>query len=80
MDAKKEVIAEILNDQNTSDSSQLAALLGQIVMPIASFTSDGAYDSDETYEAVRRHSRSVSIIVLSRLRKSQGTHHDPPDQ
>lgn len=75
-----EIIAEVLTNQNTSDISQLEALLERIDMPIASFTGDGAYDSDETYKAVRRHSPGARIIVPPRMRKSPDTHHGPPDQ
>lgn len=75
-----EIIAEVLTDQNTSDISQLAALLEQIAAPIASFTADGAYDSEQTYKAVRCHDPGASIIVPPRMRKSQDTHHGPPDQ
>ena len=58
-----EIIAEVLTDQNTSDISQLAALLEQIAEPIARFTADGAYDSERTYKAVRCHSLGASIVV-----------------
>lgn len=75
-----EIIAEVLTDQNTSDISQLEALLEGIDIPIANFTGDGAYDSDETYKAVRRHIPGASIIVPLRMRKSQDKHHCSPDQ
>ncbi|WP_410171126.1 transposase [Brucella intermedia] len=68
-----EIIAEVLTDQNMSDISQLEALLERIDRPIASLTGDGAYDSDETYKTVRRHSPSASIIVPPRMRKFQDT-------
>ncbi|MBB6262092.1 hypothetical protein FHS77_002660 [Paenochrobactrum gallinarii] len=75
-----EILAEVLTDQSISDISQLEALLEQIDIPITSFTGDGAYDSDETYQAARRHSTVASIIIPPRMRKPQNKHHGPSDQ
>lgn len=75
-----EIIAEILSDQNSSDISQLADLLGQIDQPIASFTADGAYDSDETYRSLRQHSPGISVIVPPRARQLPTEFYGPPDQ
>lgn len=58
-----EILAEVLTDQNSSDISQLAALLDQINQSISSFTADGAYGSDETYKSLRHHSPGVSTII-----------------
>lgn len=63
-----EIIAEVLSDQNSSYISQLTALLDQIDQSIARFTADGAYDSDETYRSVRRHSSGVSILIPTAAR------------
>ncbi|ASV84227.1 transposase DDE domain protein [Ochrobactrum quorumnocens] len=73
-----EIIAEVLTDQNSSDISQLTDLLGQIEQPIASFITDGAYDSDETYRSVR--SPVVSVIVPPRARQLPANIYDPLDQ
>lgn len=59
----RKIIGEVLTDQNTSDIGQLEALLERIDIPIASFTGDGDYDSDDTYKAIHRHSPGASIIV-----------------
>lgn len=75
-----EIIAEVITGQNASDISQIEALLERIDTPMASFTGDGAYDSDETYKAVRRHSSGAKIIVPPRMRKPQDMHYGPPDQ
>lgn len=75
-----EIIAEVLTDQNTSDISQLEALIEQTEIPIATFTGYGAYDSDASYKAVRRPIPGASVIVPPRMRKPQDTHHGPPDQ
>ena len=75
-----EIIAEVLSDQNSSDISQLTALLDQIDQSIARFTADGAYDSDETYRSVRRHSSGVSILIPPRARQLPANIYGPPDQ
>lgn len=68
-----EIISEVLTDQNTSDISQIHALLKQIDIPIAIFTGDGAYESDETYKAVRRHRPGANSIIPPRMRALQGS-------
>ena len=75
-----QVIAETLSDQNTSDLSQVPDLLDMIDRPIACFMADGAYDSDQTYQALRSHSPGVSIIIPPRIRDLQEASYGPPDQ
>lgn len=75
-----QVIAETLTDQNTSDLSQVPDLLDMIDRPIACFMADGAYDSDQTYQALRSHSPGVSIIIPPRIRDLQEASYGPPDQ
>lgn len=70
----------MLTDQNNSDISQLTALFDQIDQPIARFTADGAYDSDETYRSVRHHSPGVRIIVPPRAWQLAANIYGPPDQ
>ena len=48
--------------------------------PIACFMADGAYDSDQTYQALRSHSPGVSIIIPPRIRDLQDASYGPPDQ
>ena len=75
-----QVIAETLTDQNTSDLSQVPDLLDMIDRPIACFMADDAYDSDQTYQALRSHSPGVSIIIPPRIRDLQEASYGPPDQ
>jgi hypothetical protein len=61
-----EIIAHILTDQETGDSSQLEPLLDQIDDEIDQFTADGAYDGTPAYDAVLRHSAGARVVIPPR--------------
>lgn len=52
VDADGFIVAAGLTEAGTTDASMVPDLLGQLEVPVESFTADGAYDGRPVYEAV----------------------------
>jgi hypothetical protein len=61
-----EIVAIELTRKEIDDAARTAALLDQLIDPIASFTADGAYDQDRVYETVAEHAPDAAVIVPPR--------------
>ncbi len=59
-----EVVASDLTCRRTSDPRRVPELLQQIDRPVASARADGAYDTDEVYEAFHEAGRGGDVRVL----------------
>ncbi len=60
-----QILAATLTTSNVDDASQVSTLLDQ-AGPLASFTTDGAYDPDGVYGEVARRSPDAAVIVPPR--------------
>src|SRR3954454_8662218 len=77
------IVAAALTTHDVDDGSQVGPLLDQVDGPIASFTSDGAYDQDGVYASVgERHPEAAVLVpprataVPSRTAESEPTQRD----
>jgi Transposase DDE domain len=61
-----QIIAAELTSNDVDNGSQVGPLLEQIAAPIASFTSDGAYDRDDVYREVCQRHPEATVIVPPR--------------
>src|SRR3954470_6307358 len=61
-----QIVATALTTPDVDDGSQVGPLLDQVDGPIASFTSDGAYDQGSVYASVAARHPEASIIVPPR--------------
>ncbi|MHA6646386.1 IS5 family transposase [Mesorhizobium sp. A623] len=75
-----EIIAHVMTDQNTGDSSQVEPLLDQIDGEIGQFTADGAYDGEPTYKVVTNHSGSATIVIPPRANAIERADTEPLSQ
>jgi transposase len=57
------VMALTLTENDVGDPSQVAPLLAQIDVEIASVTADGAYDGGPTYDTVTEHGQNIAVII-----------------
>jgi len=57
------ILASDLGASGVHDAARVAALLGQVDIPIASFCADTAYDRELVYEAVANHSREIEVVI-----------------
>jgi hypothetical protein len=77
------IVAAELTAHDVDDASQVGPLLNQVTDPIASFTTDGAYDQDGVYcEVAARHPDAAVIVpprssaVLSATAQTAPTERD----
>ena len=75
-----EIIAHVMTDQDTGDSSQVEPLLDQIDGEIGQCTADGAYDGKPTYKAVTNHSGSATIVIPPRANAIERADTEPLSQ
>jgi hypothetical protein len=61
-----QIIAADLISNDVDEGSQVGGLLERIVGPVASFTSDGAYDRDYVYREVCQRHRDATVVVPPR--------------
>jgi hypothetical protein len=61
-----QIAAATITTSDIDDASQVGALLDQVDGPVASFTTDGAYDQDGVYGQVAAHHPEASVIVPPR--------------
>ena len=61
-----EILAIELTRKEIDDAARTAALLDQLTSPLASFTTDGAYDQDRVYETVAERHPNAAVIVPPR--------------
>src|SRR5215213_1308800 len=61
-----QIVAAALTTPDVDDGSQAGPLLDQVAGPVASFTSDGAYDQDGVYASVAERHPDATIIVPPR--------------
>ena len=79
------IVASALTDKDAGDGSRVAALLGRVEGPVASFIGDGAYDRDDVYaEVAARHPEAAVVVpprasaVLSDAAETAPTRRDAP--
>jgi hypothetical protein len=60
------IVASVLTDHDTDDASQVGPLLDQIAGPVASWTADGAFDTEDVYAAVAQRHPAADVIVPPR--------------
>jgi Transposase DDE domain len=58
-----QIAAAVLTTSDVDDASQVGPLLDQIDRPVASFTTDGAYDQDRVYGVVAARHSQASVII-----------------
>lgn len=63
MDQHGFIVAATLTDAATRDATIVPDLLGQLDVPVASFTADGAYDARPVYEAILRAGAGPRTVV-----------------
>jgi hypothetical protein len=61
-----QILASELNSSDVDDGSQVKPLLDQIIGPLASLISDGAYDQAGIYSAVAERHPDAAVIVPPR--------------
>src|SRR4051794_33684853 len=61
-----QIVATALTTPDVDDGSQVGPLLDQVDGPIASFTSDGAYDQDSVYATVAERHPEAAVVVPPR--------------
>jgi transposase len=61
-----EILASDLTDKDVGESSQVGALLDQVVGDIASVTTDGAYDGDPVSQAVADRAPEATVVIPPR--------------
>ena len=61
-----QIAAASLTSNDVDDASQIGALLDQVDDPVASFTTDGAYDQNGVYGQVAVRYPEASVIVPPR--------------
>jgi hypothetical protein len=61
-----QILASELTTSDVDDGSQVEPLLDQITAPLASFTSDGAYDQAGIYGTVAKHYPDADVIIPPR--------------
>ncbi|MEA2731546.1 MAG: hypothetical protein QOF70_6021 [Acetobacteraceae bacterium] len=61
-----EIVAVAVTRKDIDDAATVDTLLGQIAVPITSFTADGAYDQDRVSQAVAEHDPDAAIIAPPR--------------
>jgi Transposase DDE domain len=78
-----EITAAELTTNDVDDASQVAPLLNQVTVPIASFTGDCAYDQDGVCRSVIDRDPDAAIVmpprstaVLSETAETEPTHRD----
>lgn len=57
------IVAQVLADQHTDDSSQVGPLLTQIHEEIEKVIADGAYDGEPTYQTVAQHGADIEVVI-----------------
>jgi hypothetical protein len=60
------IVASVLTDHDADDGSQVGPLLDQIAGPVASFTADGAFDSEDVYAAIAQRHPTADVIIPPR--------------
>ena len=60
------IVAVTLTDQDTSDESQVGALLEQIEPAIEQVTADDAYDGEPTYQTITAHDANIAVVIPPR--------------
>jgi Transposase DDE domain len=80
MDADSgQIVAAELTTNDVDDASQVEPLLEQIIGPLASFTADGAYDTEDVSTAVAQRHPDAAVIVPPRTNAAE-SEIDRPDQ
>jgi hypothetical protein len=59
-----EIVASDLTSRRTHDCARVPALLGQIDSRVASISADGAYDTEDVYEAAQTQGEGRGVRVL----------------
>ncbi|MGI4942956.1 MAG: transposase [Janthinobacterium lividum] len=57
------IVAVTLSTSNLDDAWQVCPLLHQVMVPVASFTADGAYDQQSVYDDVAARHLDAAVIV-----------------
>ncbi len=60
------IVAATLTGSDACDVSQVGPLLDQVPGPVASFTTDGAYDWDSVYDEVSARHPEAAVVVPPR--------------
>jgi hypothetical protein len=72
MDADSgQIVAAELTTNDVDDASQVEPLLEQIIGPLASFTADGAYDTEDVSTAVAQRHPDAAVIVPPRTNAAE---------
>ena len=74
------IVARVLTDQHTDDSSQVGPLLGQVAEKIRKVTADGAYDRAPTYRTIARFVDDVDVVIAPRKTAVSSTEPSSPNQ
>lgn len=64
--ASGRIVAATLTERGVADATQVGPLLDQVADPVASLTSDGAYDQNGVYADVRKRHPEAAVIVPPR--------------
>ena len=70
VNAEGEIIAQILTDMDTDDSTALPDLLEQVQAPVHRFTGDGSFDRRPVYQAVGNAGTPDVVQVIPPSRRS----------
>jgi hypothetical protein len=60
------IVASTLTSKEVDDAAELDALLDQVDDPLAAVVADGAYDQDNVYDIVAKHSAEARVVVPPR--------------
>ena len=60
------IVAQVLTDQHTDDSSQVRPLLDQVDKKIGKVTTDGAYDGAPTYRTIAQYGDDIAAVIPPR--------------
>ena len=66
-----QILAATLTTSDVDDASQVGLLPDQVTDPVASFTTDGAYDRGGVYNDVAARHPDTAVIVPPRSRRFQ---------
>ncbi len=58
-----EIVAVTLTRKEVDDGAEVGPLLDQVAGPVASFTADGGYDQNSTYDDVLRRHPEAAVVV-----------------
>src|SRR3954464_6794563 len=57
------IVASTLTSREVDDAAELGPLLDQVEEPLAAVVADGAYDQDNVYATVAKHSAEAAVVV-----------------